>query len=182
MSRRSWKRTTAWVPSRPKYEYDPFGNIIRASNIHAETNPFRFSTKFTDDETGLVYYGYRYYDPVRGRWLSRDPIEEEGGLNLYGFVGNDGVNGIDFLGLDFIAIGKWNVDTGASNTRAPGEHSEENYSEGRFGHLVLIYWELACALDENDFRWRSDGEGWFTWHAEQGASSKGPGNNRSSAS
>ena len=57
-----------------KYEYDPFGNIIRASGIHAETNPFRFSSKFTDDETGLVYYGYRYYDPPRGRWLSRDPI------------------------------------------------------------------------------------------------------------
>jgi RHS repeat-associated protein len=43
-------------------------------------------------------YGYRYYDPLTGRWPSRDPIEEEGGMNLYGFVGNDGVDRTDFLG------------------------------------------------------------------------------------
>jgi RHS repeat-associated protein len=43
-------------------------------------------------------YGYRYYDPLTGRWPSRDPIEEEGGGNLYGFVGNDGVNLWDVLG------------------------------------------------------------------------------------
>jgi RHS repeat-associated protein len=44
-------------------------------------------------------YGYRYYDPVTGRWPSRDPIGERGGINLYGFVGNNGVNRIDLLGL-----------------------------------------------------------------------------------
>lgn len=47
----------------------------------AKTNPFRFSTKYQDDETDLLYYGYRYYDASTGRWLSRDPIEEQGGLN-----------------------------------------------------------------------------------------------------
>lgn len=44
-------------------------------------------------------YGFRYYDPETGRWLNRDPIEEEGGVNLYGFIGNDGVNRWDYLGL-----------------------------------------------------------------------------------
>jgi len=44
-------------------------------------------------------YGYRYYSPETGRWISRDPIEEEGGINLYGFVGNDSLNGWDYLGL-----------------------------------------------------------------------------------
>ena len=47
----------------------------------------------------MTYYGYRYYDPVTGRWPSRDPIEERGGVNLYGFVGNDGVNRLDYLGM-----------------------------------------------------------------------------------
>jgi RHS repeat-associated protein len=47
----------------------------------------------------VSFYGYRYYDPVTGRWPSRDPIEERGGINLYGFVGNDGVNWADILGL-----------------------------------------------------------------------------------
>jgi RHS repeat-associated protein len=49
-------------------------------------------------DSGLYYYGYRYYDPVTGRWPSRDPIGEGGGLNLYGFVGNMGVQFVDVLG------------------------------------------------------------------------------------
>jgi len=44
--------------------------------------------------------GYRYSEAVQGRWPSRDPIGERGGLNLYGFVGNSGVNRTDRLGLD----------------------------------------------------------------------------------
>jgi len=47
---------------------------------------------------GVSVYGYRYYDPVTGRWPSRDPIGERGGVNLYGFVGNAGVNAWDYLG------------------------------------------------------------------------------------
>ena len=53
-------------------------------------------------KTGLYYYGYRYYDPLTGRWPSRDPIGEEGGVNLYGFVGNDGINLADVLGLQVV--------------------------------------------------------------------------------
>jgi RHS repeat-associated protein len=48
---------------------------------------------------GVTFYTYRYYDPVTGRWPSRDLIEEEGGINLYTFVRNGGVNEFDFLGL-----------------------------------------------------------------------------------
>ncbi len=81
------------------YDYGPFGEPIRQSGEYATLNPFRFSTKYTDNETGLLYYGYRYYDPVTGRWPSRDPIQERGGVNLYGMVGNDGVNRWDILGL-----------------------------------------------------------------------------------
>jgi uncharacterized protein RhaS with RHS repeats len=47
----------------------------------------------------VAYYGYRYYDPKTGRWPSRDPIEEKGGVNLYGFIGNNGTNRYDVLGL-----------------------------------------------------------------------------------
>ena len=49
----------------------------------------------------MTYYGYRYYDPTTGRWPSRDPIRERGGINLYGFVGNDAVNRKDRFGLEF---------------------------------------------------------------------------------
>ncbi len=53
----------------------------------------------TKTASGVRFYGYRFYDPETGRWPSRDPIGERGGINLYGFVGNDGVNRWDYLGL-----------------------------------------------------------------------------------
>ena len=49
--------------------------------------------------SGVRYYGYRYYDPVTGRWPSRDPIGEEGGANLYGMVANNALSASDYLGL-----------------------------------------------------------------------------------
>jgi RHS repeat-associated protein len=64
----------------------------------ATLNPFGFSTKYRDSETGFLYYGYRYYDPATGRWPNRDPLEEGGGINLYGFVGNDPLSRVDVLG------------------------------------------------------------------------------------
>ena len=83
-----------------RYEYGPFGEVFCSVGELAEENPFQFSTKYTDFETDLVYYGYRYYSPDLGRWISRDPIEEQGGFNLYAFVNNDPVNKFDILGLD----------------------------------------------------------------------------------
>jgi len=81
------------------YTYDPYGRIVLQSGDYAEANPFRFSSEFHDDETSLVYYINRYYDPSSGKWLSRDPIQEQGGLNIYGFVGNNPVNSTDEFGL-----------------------------------------------------------------------------------
>ena len=80
------------------YEYDPFGKPLRVSEPEEDLNPFRFSAKYTDTETGLCYYGYRYYDAVRGRWINRDPIEEQGGFNLYAFCFNASLSWIDRLG------------------------------------------------------------------------------------
>lgn len=82
-----------------EFEYGPFGELLRATGEETDKHPIRWSSKYEDVETGLVYYGYRFFDPETGRWLNRDPIEEEGGLNLYGFVGNNGVKHLDLLGL-----------------------------------------------------------------------------------
>ncbi len=81
------------------YSYGPFGQLLSASGPLAQINPLRFSSEYFDDETNLVYYNYRYYSPRLGRWLSRDPIGESGGLNLYGMLGNNAVNSWDELGL-----------------------------------------------------------------------------------
>ncbi len=80
-------------------QYSPYGRLLRAEGPMAQKNPFRFSTKYTDDETGLVYYGFRYYSPSLGRFINRDPIEEQGGLNLYAAFANDPINHIDYLGM-----------------------------------------------------------------------------------
>ena len=65
----------------------------------AADNPWRWGTKRVDPTTDLVHYEYRVYSPRLGRWLSRDPIGEAGGRNLYAFAGNDPVNSQDVLGL-----------------------------------------------------------------------------------
>ena len=81
------------------YEYGVFGEPLRASGPFAAVNPFRFSTKYEDPESGRLNFGVRIYDPPTGRWLSLDPIGEEGGINLYAFVGNNPVNLVDPWGL-----------------------------------------------------------------------------------
>ena len=81
-----------------EYTYDAFGNLISKSGPLADVFCFRFSTKYYDSDTGLYYYGYRFYSPALMRWLNRDPIEEEGGLNLYGFCENNSILNIDVLG------------------------------------------------------------------------------------
>ncbi len=81
------------------YQYDPFGKTIFSSGVMKEANPFRFSTKYADAETGFYYYGYRYYSSELGRWLSRDPLGEEGGVNLYLSCTNNLICFIDPFGL-----------------------------------------------------------------------------------
>ena len=84
----------------------PFGEVIRATGPIAKVNPFRFSTKYNDDESDLLYYGYRFYKPSTGAWPNRDPLQELGGLNLYGFADNDGINKGDSDGRELIEGGE----------------------------------------------------------------------------
>ena len=79
------------------YEYTPFGKLY-SSNEQVE-QPFKFSAEYTDTETNLVYYNFRYYNPELGRWTKKDPIGEDGGFNLYNFVFNNSIIYIDMLGL-----------------------------------------------------------------------------------
>ena len=106
-----------------RYEYDLFLGILRATGPLAYLNPFLGSTKFYDWETGLYYYGYRYYDPLTGTWPSRDPREEKrGGKNLYSFVNNHPINSYDVLGLYSVDSCQTSVDRIMNN---PGASSRE---------------------------------------------------------
>ena len=82
-----------------KYDYTPFGKL--AQTVEEIEQAFKFSSEYAETETSLIYYNYRYYNPANAKWLSRDPIEEKGGLNIYGFVGNKPINNTDSLGKFF---------------------------------------------------------------------------------
>ena len=81
------------------YDYAAFGAVIAQKGGCAETNPWRFSSEYEDTELGLDYYNYRHYEPVTGRWMSRDPIEDFGSLIVaYGFVSNSPIGDFDWIG------------------------------------------------------------------------------------
>jgi RHS repeat-associated protein len=106
------------------YRYDPYGNTISSSGSLASANVYRFSSKEIHANSGLYYYGYRWYDPNLQRWLNRDPVGDEGTFvsigrhtgypdawlrqealgNLYGFCHNGPPLFIDPDGRPVIAI------------------------------------------------------------------------------
>lgn len=81
-----------------EYAYDSFGNMQqRGKSIN---QPFTYTGREWDRETGLYYYRARYYDPKIGRFISKDPISFAGGdVNLYGYVSNNPINLTDPNGL-----------------------------------------------------------------------------------
>jgi len=79
------------------YAYDEFG--VLAGQSGTLDQPYRFSTKYYYPSFGGVYFGYRFNLPFLGRWMTRDPLGEAGGVNLYGFVGNGPMNAVDAWGL-----------------------------------------------------------------------------------
>ena len=79
------------------YRYNSFGEIYAQSGSFNQ--PFTFTGREYDPESGLYYYRARYYDPVAGRFLTRDPIKFKGGINLYNYVRNNPINRFDPCGL-----------------------------------------------------------------------------------
>ncbi|OCA03816.1 RHS repeat-associated core domain-containing protein [Akkermansia glycaniphila] len=90
---------------RASYQYAPYGNITSMEGDMAKEPPYRFSSEHHDEDLGLVYYNYCHYNPTDGRWTSRDPIAEQGGWNLYGFVGNRPLYDTNILGWIIKYIG-----------------------------------------------------------------------------
>jgi len=86
------------------YRYDPFGNTISSSGTLASANVYRFSSKEIHANSGMYYYGFRFYDPNLQRRANRDPIFEKGGYNLYRFVRNDPIDTSDPQGLEPLTI------------------------------------------------------------------------------
>ncbi len=75
-------------------DYDEFGNVT-GDTASGGLTPFGFAGGLYDRDTGLVRFGARDYDARVGRWTGKDPMRFRGGMNLYGYVVNDPVNGVD---------------------------------------------------------------------------------------
>src|SRR5438094_1674656 len=86
------------------YRYDPFGNTITTTGTNAANNVYRFSSKERHANSGMYYYGYRFYDPNLQRWLNRDPLGEKTDRNLYRFAMNNALSYLDPYGLDLISL------------------------------------------------------------------------------
>ena len=146
-----------------QYEYGPFHELLRATGPMARENVFLAATKYQDWETGFYYYGYRYYSPSTGRWLSRDPIEDAGGANYYVCAGNDLLSLIDLLGLKLLMVptyseplatirggpghSTWFAMTGYTDPVAMGEGEfEEKVNGGKFCARIKRAKEISVTV------------------------------------
>jgi RHS repeat-associated protein len=102
------------------YTFDSFGKQTASSG--SLTNPFQYTGRELDSETGLYYMRARYYDPSAGRFLSEDPSDFNGGINFYAYVANDPVNWNDPLGLDRLSYDQ--IANLVANNNASGQSDE----------------------------------------------------------
>ena len=146
------------------YDYAPFGAVIFSSGDSSAANPWCFSSEFSEADLYLVYYNYRQYDHVAGRWLSRDPGGEASGLNLIAFVKN--TISIDVLGLEDCCC-KVCVYSAIERTHSgPGPLSLRGDWRGHTWFQVE-----GCNTDENGFV-DVDEENTFSFGPMSGGNSK----------
>ncbi len=95
---------------RAEYKYTPFGSVYSNGDV---SQPFQWSSEYADEHVGLIYYNYRHYNPMCGRWLTKDPIENTYKIaNLYQYCNNIPVERTDVIGL--CAPGMEGAQTGAT--------------------------------------------------------------------
>ncbi len=143
-----------------QYEYGPFGEVLRSTGTMARTNQFRFSTKYQDDESDQLYYGFRSYNPSTGRWLSRDPIANRGSAALYLPMRNNLINRIDIFGLkDFhfgfgVTLEPWNSEADQP-MRGEVVVSDISYTE-----VAIKFRVVRPVTEENQELWSTYTQPW----------------------
>ena len=105
---------------KARYDYDPWGRVTTVGTATAESD-FKYAGYYWHSPSLLNLTKYRAYDANMGRWLSRDPIAESGGINLYGYVGNDPISNIDPEGTD-------GVNVVYNPARPPGAYEPPKYA------------------------------------------------------
>ena len=120
---------------RARYVYSPYGEKLIEEGDKHTANAFGFSSEYDDSPLGLYYYNYRYLNPNDGRWINRDPIDEQDHWNLYIALANRPFNRVDHIGL-------W--------TRMKGEGRENHWCAGKGDTLK----HLASKYDASEEDWQ----------------------------
>jgi RHS repeat-associated protein len=139
------------------YEYGPFGEVVRSTGPIAKINPIRFSTKYQDDESDLLYYGYRSYKPATGSWINRDPAGEKGGVNLFLFVQNSPLSKLDALGLSCSVGGSCGFDVTAAVQKVL-QQVEKDFSSPTVDEAT------KCTACQNLYNPQTAGSDWDIWY------------------
>ena len=127
------------------HQYSAYGEESPA--LHP--NPWRYASKRTD-ETGLVYYGNRYYSPQLGRWLSSDPAGYTDSVNLYAFVRNNPFNLTDQFGLVAVKPEEDLIEKetpSQSSENLPHEHSQEGLTDSKKDKLLSFDFDTPAFLE-----------------------------------
>ena len=125
-----------------EYTYDAFGRTVAQNGTMTEVFAIRYSTKYYDKETGLYYYGKRHYSPEWRRWLNRDPIEEQGGVNLYCMCKNGALYNYDSLG-EFACC----ECTYFGNFLKPGESTGFTIIDCKRCLYLSVGWTIRVVID-----------------------------------
>ncbi|MCG8552438.1 MAG: RHS repeat-associated core domain-containing protein, partial [Desulfobacterales bacterium] len=136
------------------YAYSPFG---KTNDSRTFGNPYLFTGRRIDSESGLYYYRARHYDPQEGRFMQPDPIGFDGGINLYTYVQNNPVNWIDPSGLDTYRQNRvlGFLDSKGTATTAPATHTFI-YTTNSDGSLNHTYSWGNVYDDQKRGLWRKD--------------------------
>jgi RHS repeat-associated protein len=119
------------------FAYDPFGR--RYQTAGTEIVHVGYTGHYYHQATGLWLTHFRAYDPNMGRWLSRDPIFETGGANIYSYVGSKPINVIDPLGLDNLNLLSPTKDPNAFKIIEAGPENHALYTVGAHGNPWYLY-------------------------------------------
>ena len=127
----SVRRAFASTSNAPAYGYDPYGTPLQAS---APLTDFTYAGLFHEAGSGVDLALYRAYDPIAGRWLSRDPLGEERdpAANLYRYASDDPINLFDPSGLLNILLGGGITAAAPTGVEASGGIAV-NFGSGKAG-------------------------------------------------